>query len=254
MAFSENDYLELFVKGGIVGLLIGDALGYPFLLSTDEIPETHKIDMIPSSQELGVYTHIGSLMICTLASINEYNQVDPEDIMDKFHEFYVGGAYTPNNECFEIDGTTVQSIKNYSNGMPIDRCGLKNSDAKDNNALSRALIIGLYHATDDLPTLVKAAHDVCKLTHNTVTAQVCSALYATIVRNMVTQQAEKVFELLKDYYSDFDKEYLEAIEYIEKWRESNIANVLIPGLFTRPSYLSQIEKFKYLIMPFIRTD
>ncbi len=221
MTFSKSEHLELFVKGGIVGHMIGDALGFPFN-NSESIPTLDKIDMKASEQPIGSYTHASSLMICTIASINELGGFQADDLMEKFHDFYVAGTFTPGGECFELDVTTIQAIKNHSTGMPTDRCGLKDDQAKNNNALIRMLPIGLFYCTDPASTLIDKVQESCRLTHNTISNEVCCSLYALLVRNIVTQTSEKIFDVLQAHYEEKEAlEYLDHLEFVKTWRDDN---------------------------------
>ncbi len=158
------------------------------------------------------------MLLCTISSINEMDGIDAEDIMEKFRDFYVAGYMTPEGECFQISEAVSQAIKNYSIGMPPDRCGVKDNAALDNNALARILPIALYCASSSTEEIVRQAHEVTAITHNSPTSQVCSALYALLVRSLVSQKGEKAFDILEEHYKSNNMDsYAYTLSNVKKW-------------------------------------
>ncbi len=198
-----DDKLQYRIKGAIYGHLVGDVRGH----------RQESVDQSP-----GVYTDRGSMLLCTIGSINEMNGIDTEDIMTKFRDFYVGGYMTPEGECFQISEAVSQSIKNYCLGMPPDRCGVKDDASTDNNALSRILPIALYCASSSTDEIVRQSHEVTAITHNNLISKVCSALYSLLIRSLMLQKGEKVFDILAKHYKDNKMEsYSSALTDVKNW-------------------------------------
>ena len=212
----DKDRQELLIKGCIVGHLAGDAIGYHYRFTHyDRIPRASEIDMLsgPGVREVGTYTNSAALSLCTMASINDFADVNLEDIMERFHDCHVGGYLNYDAENYYIGTTSSQAIKNHSNGMPPDRCGLK--DETDCEALTRILPVGLFFV-NNVEMLIKHAHSICALTHNNIQSQVCCALYSLIVRNILLDRPEKVFEILSEEYKQKElAEYLQELKKIQ---------------------------------------
>jgi ADP-ribosyl-[dinitrogen reductase] hydrolase len=217
----DAEQLESFVKGAIMGHLIGDALGYPYSFR-ENLPEV--IDMIPgpSGEQAGSYQAPGALSLCTIANINEFGGIQLHDLMEKFHDFLIAGYLAPHNDidqCADISPVTVEAIKKHTNGMPPDRCGSKKEDQCDNECLTRMLPIGLFYATEPVDKLIDTAHQVCAITHARVEHQVACTLYVMLVRNLLLQKAEKVFDFLEDYYKTTKRrEHAEAVIELKGWK------------------------------------
>jgi ADP-ribosylglycohydrolase len=215
-----EEYLELIIKGSIVGALIGDALGYPYQEKINIKPAL--IDMIDGPIPAGTYTAKGAMLLCVLANINDNNGIDAEDLANKFYNMYVGGYLTVEGECDDIGLTSAQAIKNHSNGVPYDKCGLKLESYNDNEALIRAIPVGLYYANDNIDLLIKKAHDVSVISHGHVRSQVVSALFALITRNIFTQKNEKAFDLLDGYYKQQQqKDHETELAALKEWKIEN---------------------------------
>ena len=213
----KSEYLELFVKGAVIGHLIGDALGYPYEGVGNLVQ--YDIEMIAGKhgEPLGTWTAASGFMLATIANINEYDGIELDDLMEKFNDVYLGGYLMCDGECKDISYTTSGAIGNFTNGIPLDKCALV--DDTDNDCLLRMLPIGLFYATAPVDDLITKAHAVCSLTHSTVLCQTTCAAYCLIIRNILLQQAEKALELLNDYYKVKDmEEHLVALQILRDYK------------------------------------
>ncbi len=220
-----KEYLESLVKGSIVGHLIGDALGFPF--SNKRVMPV-QVDMIPTDDGNlpGMYQGPATLSLCTMSSINEFKDINSEDILDKFNDFLVAGFLASSDECSDVSPLTIESIKNHSNGMPPDKCGVKNdsgSDAinYDSECVARILPIALFCATEKTDVLIEKSKEICQLTHVSIDSEIICAAYCLIIRNLLLQKSEKVFDVLYQYHKEHNAEYLPALDKIRYWPDNN---------------------------------
>lgn len=205
---------ELVVKGCIIGHLIGDALGYPY--ENLENTAQYQIEMVRGKHEEveGSWSAPGAFSLATMCSINEMEGLDIYDLMEKFNDVYIAGYLCPGEECRDIGPISTQAIKNFTNGMPPDKCGVT-IEPSDNESLSRILPIGLYFAAGSIDELIKNVHYVCRLTHANVLSEVTCSLYCIIIRNLLLQRAEKATELLNDYYLTMNmKNHADALKIV----------------------------------------
>lgn len=88
------------VLDGMMGLVIGDALGCPVqFLNREELRERGAVTEMEGygtyNMPPGTWTDNSSMALATLASINERNGIDLRDIMERFLDWEFHGAYTP---------------------------------------------------------------------------------------------------------------------------------------------------------------
>ena len=104
------------VYDGIIGVAIGDALGVPVeFISREELekfPVTGMQGYGVHNQPMGTWSDDTSLTLALVDSIAYKQAVDYHDILDKFSEWLLYGAYTAAEEVFDIGGATSRAIMN----------------------------------------------------------------------------------------------------------------------------------------------
>lgn len=107
-------------KSGIYGLIIGDAMGVPVEFTSREdrkkAPITDMTGYGTYNQPEGTWSDDSSMVLATLASIRDRGKIDYKDIMDRFHNWCMYGAYTPFDNVFDIGIATSRAIIKYGNG------------------------------------------------------------------------------------------------------------------------------------------
>jgi len=203
------------IEGGIFGHLIGNALG------TRCATKTLNRSVI-SQQIARSYEYEGAMTLCTMASIIDSDGIDPEDIANRFHEWYIGSYLASKGQSQgRISVYVSQAMRHYSNGMPPDRCGSK--DESDNAALVRMLPLALWNANQSISTIVRDAHAITKFTNQQIDAQVCSALYCLVIRSFLTGSRERASNCLAEYYETANLHgHLEILKEIQEDRDPPI--------------------------------
>ena len=102
------------VKDGIIGLIVGDALGVPVEFSTkserDADPVCEMREYGTYGQPKGTWSDDSSMTIATVASITHKRGVDYDSIMDEFICWLYEDAYTNSDEgTFDIE--TQQELR-----------------------------------------------------------------------------------------------------------------------------------------------
>lgn len=184
------------LKGGLYGLLIGDALGVPYEFHpATAIPAFELIDMTPpgrfrrshASVKPGTWSDDGALALCLLDSLIEKDGLDLANLATKVLAWGSGGYMAVDGHVFDMGNQTSRAIENLKNGMSPDTAGPSDERSNGNGSLMRALPLALWHRGTD-EELVALAHAQSLLTHGHVHSQVCCALYVLVARQLLGGQ------------------------------------------------------------------
>ena len=174
---------------GIMGVIIGDALGCPVqFMERDELKERGLVTGMEEhgtyDMPVGTWTDDGSMTIATLDSINALGEIDIEDIMTSFVDWYEDGEYTPFGEAFDIGNTCSFAIEAYEKDHDLLSCGRTSDHSNGNGSLMRIIPVCLYACEKGLTNgdAVKYVHAVSGLTHNHVRSKMACGLYYFCVR------------------------------------------------------------------------
>lgn len=200
--------LENKVKDGIIGLVVGDALGVPH-----EFSDIHELKANPVTTMTGYgtwnkppgsWSDDTSMTLATLNSITKNNgQINYDGIMQEFVRWIVNGDYTQNGEVFDYGVTTGQAIENYALGIPPVMCGGREEHNNGNGSLMRILPLAWTDA--DYETI----SDVSSLTHATDRCKIACNLYIELARQIISDTNHEysfcdhvatASELIQEYY------------------------------------------------------
>ena len=103
---------------GIMGLVIGDALGCPVqFLSREAIERRGNVTGMEGygtfHMPVGTWTDDSSMTLATLDSILDKNKIDPDNIMKNFVKWKFEGAYTPFGQAFDEGITCTNAIDRF---------------------------------------------------------------------------------------------------------------------------------------------
>jgi ADP-ribosyl-[dinitrogen reductase] hydrolase len=178
------------LEGGLVGLLIGDALGVPYEFAEPEtLPPLDRIEMAPpkdfhsshSNVPAGTWSDDGAEALCLFASLNDCGGLDLEDLAQRLVAWMHGGYMAVDSRPFDVGMQTCQALTNYKAGVPAEEAGLSEEMNNGNGSLMRVLPLALLWGGSD-ESLVNAAHRQSLITHAHRRSQACCALYCLWAR------------------------------------------------------------------------
>jgi ADP-ribosylglycohydrolase len=184
------------LKGGLYGLLIGDALGVPYEFHpASAIPPRNLIDMYPPARfrrahagvKPGTWSDDGALALCLLASLLEADGLDLDNLTAKFLDWANRGYMAVDARVFDIGAQTRGAFENLKSGIAPATSGPSDIDSNGNGALMRALPLALWHRGSDAD-LVALAHAQSMPTHGHAQSQVCCALYLLTARRLLERR------------------------------------------------------------------
>ena len=179
---------------GIMGLVVGDALGNPVQFRTREVVRNRPQGPVTGMEAGGAFrtpegtwTDDSSMALATLDSIRKLGKVDLNDIMDRFVSWYEEGEYTPFGTPFDMGLTCSHAILQYESGFDPMSCGGTSERSNGNGSLMRIMPVCLYVYEKGLPDeeAVKTVHEVAGLTHNHLRANMACGLYYFCVREIL---------------------------------------------------------------------
>ena len=233
---------------GIMGVVVGDALGLPVQFSyreeLDEKPVTEMIGYGVFNMPEGSWSDDSSLTLAALSSINELGRIDCEDIMKRFVDWYDNGAYTPFGYAYDIGCTCEMAICNYKFTHDNKTCGLDDERSNGNGSLMRIMPACLFVyekvMSSDMTEEqgVELIHEVSSLTHAHLRSKMACGIYYFLVKNILN-------------YSGTLQERLQAgIDEAMNYYRKDIGNLVQLAFYHR---LMNLEKFKNIPVDMIKS-
>lgn len=176
MKFRNKEYL----KSAILGFVAADALGVPFeFKQRDTFSVTGMTGFGTHNQPAGTWSDDSSMLLATLESFIETEELDLDDIMERFVSWFDENEYCPHGVCFDIGHTTLTAIGKYKSGYSATRCGGRGFKDNGNGSLMRILPIAfIEHSVDDIL-------DLSALTHAHEISLMACRLYIQIAENLM---------------------------------------------------------------------
>ncbi|MBI5542704.1 MAG: ADP-ribosylglycohydrolase family protein, partial [Deltaproteobacteria bacterium] len=146
------------IEGGLLGLLIGDALGVPDEFHPpDQIPRAELIEMSPPlgfsrahpGVPLGTWSDDGAQALCLLDSLLHKKGLDLEDLGRRMLDWYEHGYLAVDGKVFDVGVQTSSALLELRAGTPALKAGRSDERANGNGSLMRVLPLALWHAGPD---------------------------------------------------------------------------------------------------------
>ena len=181
------------VRDGMLGLLVGDALGVPYEFRPPaELPSFNQLEMIPPKGFLRTYAHVpcgtwsddGAQALCLYASLMDCGHYHSHDFARRLVAWHDKGYMAVDNYVFDIGNQTSVSLARLKRGATTSNSGLRGERNNGNGSLMRSLPLALLHPGNDL-ALVIDAHRQSAITHGHVRSQACCALFCLWARRVM---------------------------------------------------------------------
>ena len=185
------------LRGGILGLLIGDALGVPYeFREASELPPLSELEMKPptgfprahASTPPGTWSDDGAQALCLLASLLDQGALDPRDLANRLVNWIEWGYMAVDDRVFDVGIQTGRALDAVRAGVPPLGAGPSGERDNGNGSLMRVLPLALWHRGSDAELM----HDAClqsRITHGHPRAQACCALYVMWARALLHEAA-----------------------------------------------------------------
>ncbi|HLL55551.1 MAG TPA: ADP-ribosylglycohydrolase family protein [Myxococcaceae bacterium] len=178
------------LEGGLVGLLVGDALGVPYEFhAAPDIPPPEQLDFDPPpgfrrahrGVPPGTWSDDGAQALCLLASLLEHGALNPDDFATKLLAWEQDGYLAVDGQVFDMGIQTQRALGALRRGIPALEAGPSGERENGNGSLMRVLPLALWHQGTDAE-LVRDAQLQSRVTHGHPRSQLCCALYCLWAR------------------------------------------------------------------------
>jgi len=181
------------IRGGILGMLVGDALGVPYEFHDPaNLPPREQLEMVPPENfrrahhgtPPGTWSDDGAQALCLLASLLHNDGLDVGDLGRRFVDWYHHGYMAVDKRVFDIGNATSAALIRIEQGWDPAHAGGTDEQSNGNGALMRVLPLALWHQGSD-GDLVDDAQAQARVTHGHERSQVCCALYCLWARRVL---------------------------------------------------------------------
>lgn len=194
------------IKSGIIGFIVGDALGVPIEFVSRKFLARNKVtDMrgfgshnVPK----GSWSDDTSMTLATMQAIVQNNGIiNYDSIMNNFLNWVKKAEFTPNGYVFDIGRTVSKALRRYRKSKDFRISGINNHYSNGNGSLMRFLPI-IYYAyynnikDNELYLLVKRASS---LTHKHEISILGCYIYTLFFMSLLDGKDKK------DAYEDIKK-------------------------------------------------
>lgn len=181
-------------KSGIMGVVIGDALGCPVQFESREEVSKHPVTGMRGfgtfNLPAGSWTDDSSLTLALLESIRRTGTIDYTDIMDNFVKWLDDSAFTPYGYSYDIGGATMSAICKYKRNHDPFKCGGTYEKDNGNGSLMRIMPAVLYCCDHALPAeeAIDIIHRVGSLTHAHIRSNIACELYCFMASAILNEE------------------------------------------------------------------
>ena len=130
-------------KNGIMGVVVGDALGCPVQFESREEVARHPVTGMRGygtfNLPAGSWTDDSSLALALLESIKRNGGIDYTDIMDNFVKWLDDGEFTPYGYAYDIGRGTMNAIRKYKRDHKPHEAGSTTENNNGNGSLMRIM-------------------------------------------------------------------------------------------------------------------
>ena len=242
-------------NNGIIGFTIGDALGVPAEFKSREELKSYPItDMIGNGTHnvpAGTWSDDTSMTLATVNSLINTEDININDIANKFLDWFRNSNYTATNETFDIGRTTLQALEKFE--LNLDNASICGGDGEydnGNGSLMRMLPIAYYIFNSDIEgdkKIYNIVKSVSSITHAHEISILGCYIYVRFVLELLNGKDK--YEAYKNIqnldYSFFNNETID--KYIRILKD-NIQNVDEKNISSAGYVVSTLEATLWLFL------
>ena len=252
---------------GIMGVVVGDALGCPVQFESREEVARHPVTGMRGYGTFnlpeGSWTDDSSLTIALLESIRRVGEIDLDDIMGNFMKWLYDGEFTPYGESYDIGRGTMQAINRYKKNRKAKKCGGDEEWNNGNGSLMRIMPACLYCSVMESSGMysdrdaIDAIHSVGGLTHAHIRSNNACGLYFFMAKYILFREGslqERIQEGLTQGFA-FYESYLadkENLHYYDRLKDLEAFKSLPADKIKSTGYV--VDALEAAVWSLITTD
>ncbi len=176
------------LKGGILGLVVGDALGVPVEFKSraylNEKPIDDMVGYGTYRQAPGTWSDDSSMTFCTLDSLcRGYNL---NDLANNFLKWRSESFWTPYGIVFDIGISTNNAILKFKNSKNPRTAGNDDEKSNGNGSLMRILPMAFYLKNEAIDKRFEIISEVSAITHAHIRSSMACLIYIEMARLLIT--------------------------------------------------------------------
>ncbi|MGI0117752.1 ADP-ribosylglycohydrolase family protein [Zooshikella sp. RANM57] len=193
------------IKGALVGLACGDAVGttLEFKPKGSFMPIKDMVGGGPFNLERGQWTDDTSMALCLAHSLLYRQGFDPIDQMNRYCNWYQHGYMSSNGDCFDIGITVTKALNRYlQTNNPFS--GSEDEYSSGNGSLMRLAPIPIFYQSNYQQCIFYAGES-SRTTHASVECIEACKLFASLI--------------LSAFKSDKKREIFEGNKYVSSCKK-----------------------------------
>jgi ADP-ribosyl-[dinitrogen reductase] hydrolase len=185
-----SQYLSLQnrILGGLWGVAVGDALGFPVECRSRKERERDPVTDLRGygthNQPPGTWSDDTSLSLCTIDALL-HNGKDYQALGRSFVRWLDTEIWTPHGAVFDVGNTTADAIRRIARGVAPLEAGRDDELSNGNGSLMRILPVAIWFAGRQTANAIEAAHRFSALTHRHPRSQVGCAIFCLVARRLL---------------------------------------------------------------------
>jgi ADP-ribosyl-[dinitrogen reductase] hydrolase len=229
--------LEDKIKGALVGLACGDAVGTTLEFETRGSfePITDMVGGGPFKLDAGQWTDDTSMALCLAHSLAHQKKFNPADQMNRYCNWYQYGYMSSNGDCFDIGNTVSKALRKYiETKTPF--CGSVDEYSSGNGSIMRLAPIPIfYHGNYE--NCIKYAGESSRTTHGSAECIDSCRLFSSLIFNAFRAKSKSdIFE--RNEYQPYcekvsaiaNRDFL-SLEYTQITGSSYVVESLVSALW-----------------------
>lgn len=208
------------IAGGLVGMLVGDALGVPYEFHAPErLPTFDEIEFEPpvwfgrshAGVPVGTWSDDGAQALVLLDSLLTCGKFDINHFAQGVVAWY-DQDFMAVDDVFDIGIQTQKSIIKLKRGSEPHLAGGRDDYSNGNGSLMRVLPLALWHKGTD-SELIADAFEQSQVTHGHLRSMLCCAVYCLWARNLLNETDEPWEKAVEAMRSIFAENTIERKEF-----------------------------------------